>query len=178
MMNRIDGMGSGRIAAARVVPVVACRGSRASATALATLLGFPAGLLLYLAAALAFAEPALSAPDADLVLATFLGGWALGGWLMARRTVRLLVVVRRGLLLGAVQWLLLVPLLSRLSMHSLPRASELLAQSLGGVPVSLPHQAEALLFAALCLLGAMAVTALPSALGVQLAEPARGDATG
>lgn|GEM_PF-3706578 len=168
----------GHVDSRRVVPVVAQRGSRAATAALATLLGFPAGLLLYMAAALAFTEPVLREPDPDFVLVTFLGGWALGAVLLARHTVRLLVVMRRGLLLGAVQWLALVPLVSALPAHSLPRASELLARSLGGAPVSLPREAEAALFAVLCLLGAMALTALPSALGVRMAEPARSDVAG
>jgi hypothetical protein len=174
----MEGSHVDHVDSSRVVPVVAQRGSRAATAALATLLGFPAGLLLYMAAALAFTEPWLRAPDADFVLATFLGGWALGAWLLARRTVRLLVVMRRGLLLGAVQWLLLVPLVYAVPAPSLPRASELLARSLGGMPVALPRGAEALLFSVLCLLGAMALTALPSALGVRLAEPARSDAAG
>lgn len=43
-------------------------------------------------------------------LGVFVGGWIVSAWLLARETSRLLVVLRRGCLMGAAEWLALVAL--------------------------------------------------------------------
>jgi hypothetical protein len=163
---------------ARVVPVVARRGSPVAAAALAAVLGLLGALLVFAIAAFVLDEPAQRAPGRGLVLGSLIAGWALSTWLLARRTARLHVVLGRGLVLGAVQWLALALLVGTVPDEQLPRAGALLREALGGLPLRLPDEGEALLFAALCLLGALALAGLHSALGLSEERPARRDAPG
>jgi hypothetical protein len=177
-MQRSGGMLVGVPDPARVVPVVARRGSPVTAAALAAVLGVPAALLVFAIAAFVLDDPAQSAPGRGFVLGSLIAGWALCTWLLARRTSRLHAVLVRGLVLGATQWLMLAPLVGVVPDEQLPRAGALLREALGGLPVRLPDQGEALLLAALCLLGALALVAVRSALGLSDAQPERGDTAG
>ena len=177
-MQRSSGAWAEPSDAARVVPVVARRGSPVAAAALAAALGVPGALLTFVIAAFVLDDPAQRAPGRGLVLGSLIAGWALFTWLLARRTSRLHVVLWRGLVLGAAQWLALAPLVGSLPEEQLPRAGALLREALGGLPLRLPDEGEALMFAGLCLLGALALAALRSALGLSQEQPARGDAAG
>src|SRR5262245_4897567 len=137
-----------------VVPVVSRSSSHVAAGLLAVALGLPAGLLAYATAALLFAEPSRRTPETAFLLVSFVGGWALGSaWLLRGR--KLLRILRRALLLGAAQWLLLAPLVGRLSANEIAHAADSLRISLHGLPFSLPGASQALLLAAACLLSAL-----------------------
>ncbi|HEX5011825.1 MAG TPA: hypothetical protein VFY71_15640 [Planctomycetota bacterium] len=161
-----------------MVPVLARRGSPVAAAGLAAVLGLLGALLVFAIAAFAFGEPAQRAPARGLVLGSLIGGWALSTWLIAWRTSRLHVVLSRGLLLGAVQWMTLALQVGTVPPEQLPRAGTLLGGVLGGFPLRLPDESEALLIAALCLVAALALAALRSALGLTDQPPAREDAAG
>jgi hypothetical protein len=144
-----------------VVPVVARSSSPVAAGLLAVVLGLPAGLLAYATAALLFADPLRHTPDTGFLLVSFVGTWALAAAGLGRRAPRLLVVLRRGLLLGAVQWLLLAPLLGRLSAPEVARVADALRVSLHGLPLRLPAASQALLLSCACLLSALLLATLP-----------------
>jgi len=177
-MQRSSGTWADPSDAARVVPVVARRGSPVAATALAAALGVPSALLVFAIAAFVLDDPAQRTPGRSFVLGSLIAGWALCTWLLARRTSRLHLVLVRGLVLGAAQWLVLAPLVGSLPDELLPRAGALLREALDGLPLRLPDEGEALLLATLCLLGALALAALRSALGLSDERPVRGDVAG
>ena len=170
-MQHSQGTMAEPLASARVVPVVDRHGSPGVAAGLASLLGLVSGLLTFAIVTLASGGATQPQPAPASVLVSLLGGWALAGWLLGRRTAQLHVILRRGLLLGSAQWLALVPLLGQLPADGLPRATEMLRVALAGVPVRLPDQGGALLLSALCLMGALSLTAIWSALGLRT-EPA------
>jgi hypothetical protein len=172
MMRRTEGMVAEPSDSARVVPVVESHGLPVIAAAIATVLALPAALLVFALAAFAWAEPAREAPERGFVLTALIAGWALCTWLLARRTGWPLVVLRRGLLLGTAQWLALAALVG-----VLPDGDRSLAQAhLGravGLPLPLPDASEATILALLCLMGALAATALRSALWPERVESER-----
>jgi len=159
-------------AAACVVPVVATRSSPVAAGVVAFVLGLPAGLLAYATAALLFAQPGLRSPDTSFVVVSFVGGWAVAAAVLAWRAT-LVRVIRRALLLGAVQWLLLAPLVNRLQPHEASRVGDMLRVGLRGLPLRLPGGGQALLLATGCLVAAIIVAALPAVLGARPADAAR-----
>jgi len=173
-MQRLVGTSLEPSGSARVVPVVASHGSPVAAAALAAALGVPAALLVFLIAAFALAEPARAAPGRGFALSALLAGWAACTWLLARRTARLGVVLRRALLLGAVQWVLLAPLVGSLPDSDLPLAAARLREGLG-LPLRVPNEPEALFLAALCLLAALALAALRTLLSPEAEEPERAE---
>jgi hypothetical protein len=69
-------------------------------------MGCLSGFLIYMAAAMLFTP---KGPSPFFVWSTFGGGWALSAWLLIRRTQTVSKVVSRGLLLGAAEWLAMIP---------------------------------------------------------------------
>ena len=147
---------------AYVVPVVSRSSSHVAAGLLAVVLGLPAGLLAYATAALLFADPSHRTPDTAFLLVSFVGSWALAAVGLARGTTRPLRVLRRGLLLGAAQWLLLAARVWQLTGAEIAHAADSLRISLHGLPFSLPGAGQSLLLGAACLLSALLLAMLPS----------------
>jgi hypothetical protein len=169
-MARLQGSVGGTTS---VVPVVSRPGSPIAARLAAAALGLPAGLVLYSTAAVLFAGTEQRAPATPFVLSTLLGGWGLAAIALSFRTTSVVRVVRRALVLGAAQWLLLAPLVARLSAQDVARVADLLRSSLRGLPVALPDGSVAVLLASACGLGALFLAALPAVLGVRPPDRAR-----
>lgn len=75
----------------------------------ALFMGFCSGFLIYMMAAMLFADiSGGSGPSGALVAISFLGGWALSTWLLLRGAISVSKVFSRGFLLGASEWLLMV----------------------------------------------------------------------
>ena len=70
------------------------------------ILGFFSGFLIYLAAAMLFAS---GEPSAAFVFVTFFGGWVLSTWILVRGVRTISKVFSRGFLLGAAEWLAMIP---------------------------------------------------------------------
>ena len=70
------------------------------------ILGFLSGFLIYMAAAMLFTK---GEPSAAFVFAMFFGGWALSTWLIVRGARTVSKVFSRGFLLGAAEWLAIIP---------------------------------------------------------------------
>lgn len=69
-------------------------------------LGFQSGFLIFMAIAMLFSG---AEPSSAMVYTTILGGWALSTWglLLGARSVS--KVFKRGFLLGAIEWLAMIP---------------------------------------------------------------------
>jgi hypothetical protein len=72
----------------------------------AGVMGFFSGLLIYFMAAMLIVTPSAGgSPSPIFVLVTFLGGWIVSSFLLARGAQTVSGVFRRGFLLGAAEWL-------------------------------------------------------------------------
>lgn len=74
---------------------------------LAAILGLLSGFLLYFIAFMLFMPK--GGPGPMFVLVTLSGGWVLSAWFMGNGAESLLRVLRRGFLLGAIEWLIVIP---------------------------------------------------------------------
>jgi len=77
-------------------------------TIVALAMGFISGFFIYMMVSMVFAD-FKSPPSPILVLLVFLGSWVLSTWLLLRGTVSVSRVFSRGFLLGAAEWLSLIP---------------------------------------------------------------------
>ena len=68
--------------------------------------GFLSGFLIYMAAAMLFIK---GEPSGTFVFVTFFGGWGLSTWLVVRGVRTVSKVFSRGFLLGAAEWLAMIP---------------------------------------------------------------------
>lgn len=76
----------------------------------ALVMGFCSGLMIYFLSAMAFASPSSGGSIGSIfVFVTFFGGWALSTWLMVKGARSVSKVFARGFLLGAAEWLILIP---------------------------------------------------------------------
>jgi predicted RNA-binding Zn-ribbon protein involved in translation (DUF1610 family) len=73
-----------------------------------TLLGLLSGLLIYMIAAL-FLSSSPEGPTGVFVAVFFIGGWVLSTVAMVRNTRSTSKVVSRGALMGAAEWILVIP---------------------------------------------------------------------
>jgi hypothetical protein len=69
-------------------------------------MGFLAGFLIYMAAAMLFAD---DKPSAAFVFITFFGGWAASVAILLRGARTVSKAFTRGFLLGAAEWLAMIP---------------------------------------------------------------------
>lgn len=72
----------------------------------ALVMGFFSGILIYMAAAMALTS---GMPSTGFVFVTLFGGWGLSTFLIVRGARTLSRVFSRGFLLGAAEWLALIP---------------------------------------------------------------------
>jgi hypothetical protein len=76
--------------------------------AVAVVMGFFSGFMIYFLSALVFTGRG-SAPSMAFVFVTFFGGWALSAYLMQKSAISVSKVFSRGFLIGAAEWLLMIP---------------------------------------------------------------------
>lgn len=69
-------------------------------------LGFFSAFLIYIIAAILFTS---GDPSSAFVFITFFGGWALSSWIIVRKAQTVSRVFSRGFLLGAAEWLAMIP---------------------------------------------------------------------
>lgn len=74
---------------------------------IAILMGFFSGFLIYMMASMIFVTERV--PSTEFVLITFLGGWTLSSYVLLRGAKTLSKVFSRGFLLGAAEWLMMIP---------------------------------------------------------------------
>lgn len=74
----------------------------------AIILGALSGFLIYMMASMVLVADGETAGSA-FVAVTFLGGWVASSWLMVRNTRTVWRVLTRGSLIGAAEWLLMIP---------------------------------------------------------------------
>lgn len=72
----------------------------------ALVMGFFSGLLIYMAGALLLTS---GAPSTGFVFVTFFGGWAISTFIIVRGARSLSRVFSRGFLIGAAEWLAMIP---------------------------------------------------------------------
>lgn len=73
----------------------------------ALIFGLLSGFLIYMGAAMLFVS---GEPSGAFVFITFLGGWAISSWIIVRKTKTLSRVFSRGFLLGAAEWMAMIPI--------------------------------------------------------------------
>ncbi len=69
-------------------------------------LGFFSAFLIYMAAAMLFSS---GEPSGAFIFVTFFGGWVLSVWVLVRGARTISKVFSRGFLLGAAEWLAMIP---------------------------------------------------------------------
>jgi hypothetical protein len=122
------------------------------------ILGFFSGFLIYMAASVLFAS---GEPSGGFVFATFFGGWVLSTWIMVRGARTTSKVFSRGFLIGAAEWLAMIPVGLVLSGRALTETvdqgsgtdAELAGATIGAGLVSLVTGGVAIVMTAVCLIG-------------------------
>ena len=77
---------------------------------IAIIMGFFSGFLFCLESATVFANPSQrEGPGLLFLFVTFLGGWTLTSYLIIKGAKRVSKVFNRGFLIGATEWLLMIP---------------------------------------------------------------------
>lgn len=71
-------------------------------------LGLFSGILIYIGAAMVVAREG-GGPSPGFVAATLIGGWVVSSWLLVRGARSVSKVFSRGFLLGAAEWLAMIP---------------------------------------------------------------------
>ena len=78
-------------------------------TLIAVLMGVMSGFLIYMMAAMLVIDPSSGRSISPaVVLILFLGGWALSAYIIRRGALTVSTVAKRGFLLGAAEWLLMI----------------------------------------------------------------------
>jgi hypothetical protein len=77
-------------------------------TIVALAMGLVSGFMIYMMAALVFANLDDGGPSPGLTIIGFFGGWAVSTWLLIRGAISVSKVFSRGFLLGAAEWLLMI----------------------------------------------------------------------
>lgn len=79
-------------------------------TFVAIVMGFFSGFLIYLELAMVFTDPTKGkGPGPLFVFITFVGGWILTSYLIRKGAKSVSKVFSRGFLIGAAEWLLMIP---------------------------------------------------------------------
>jgi len=75
---------------------------------IAIVMGLFSGFLIYMMAAMVFVKG--GSPPSLFVFITFVGGWVLSSYIILRGAKTLSKVFSRGFLIGAAEWLLMIPI--------------------------------------------------------------------
>ena len=121
-------------------------------------LGLFSGFLVYMAAAMLFAN---GDPSPAFVFTTFLGGWSLTTIVLVRGAQTVSKVFSRGFLLGAAEWLAMIPIGMVISGQALTETvaqgsgsdAELAGATLGAGFVSILTGGVSMAMAVVCLIG-------------------------
>lgn len=121
-------------------------------------LGFFSGFLIYMAAAMLFTS---GEPSGTFVFVTFFGGWVLSTWGIVRGARTVSKVFSRGFLLGAAEWLAMIPVGMVFSGKALTETvaqgggtdAELAGATIGAGLISFVTGGVAVVMALVCLLG-------------------------
>jgi hypothetical protein len=121
-------------------------------------LGFLSGFLIYMAAAMLFSG---GTPSSMFILVTFFGGWIVSTWILVRGTRTVSKVFSRGFLLGAAEWLAMIPVGIIVSGRAFTQAvgegrstdAELAGATIGAGLVSFITGGVSLVMAIVCLTG-------------------------
>ena len=125
----------------------------------AIILGFFSGALFYLLAAMLFTNPSSGGgPSALFVFITLFGGWAVSIWVMLRGVRSVSKVFSRGFLIGASEWLAMIPIgivfSGRVAVATgAETGAEAAGAAVGGGLVALFTGGLAVVMALVCLLG-------------------------
>lgn len=127
-------------------------------TFLAIILGFFSGFLIYMASALLFTD---GDPSESFVMITFFGGWVFSTWLIVRGAKTLSKVFSRAFLLGAAEWLAIIPVgvvfsgkvLNETAQYSNGSGAEMAGAAIGAGMVSFMTGGLAIFMVFICLLG-------------------------
>lgn len=122
------------------------------------ILGFFSGFLLYLMAAMVFTN---GEPSGLFIFVTFIGGWALSTWFIVRGARSVSKVFSRGFLLGAAEWLAMIPAGVIFSGKALNEAAqqgggteaELAGATIGAGAISFVTGGLAIVMIIICLIG-------------------------
>jgi hypothetical protein len=143
---------------ARAVAVAGEGGEYSMKIIVGIVLGFFSGFLIYMATAMLFTK---GEPSGAFVFATFFGGWGLSTWLIVRRAHTVSKVFSRGFLLGAAEWLAMIPVGLVFSGKALTESvgqragtdAELAGATIGAGLVSFVTGGVAVVMALVCLTG-------------------------
>ena len=78
-------------------------------------LGLLSGFLIYMESAMLLSIPKSGGPSGGFIFLTFVGGWALSAWLLVRGARSVSKVFARGALLGAAEWMAVIPVTAIMS---------------------------------------------------------------
>lgn len=126
--------------------------------AVGIVLGFFSGLLIYLAAGILFTD---GEPSSVFVFTTLIGGWLLSTIILVRGARTLSKVFSRGFLLGAAEWLTMIPVGMMVSGKALTEtvaqgsgsSAEVAGATIGAGLVSLFTGGVSIAMTLFCLLG-------------------------
>lgn len=129
-------------------------------TVVAIVLGFFSGFLIYMAAGMIFFSGGAE-PSSAFVLVTLFGSWALSSWILVRGAQTVSKVFSRGFLLGAAEWLALIPVGMIFSGKALSQTvaegggtnAELAGATLGAGLITFITGGVSVVMALVCLLG-------------------------
>lgn len=123
----------------------------------AIVMGFFSGLLLYFLGALLFVK---GSPSVGFVVLAFLGGWVLSTYLMQKGAISVSKVISRGFLIGAAEWLLMIPAgmvfagrVVASSTQGLDSGAAMAGAAIGGGIVAFLTGGVAVTMAVVCLVG-------------------------
>jgi hypothetical protein len=120
------------------------------------ILGFFSGFLIYMVMAMLFVN---SEPSLAFVLLTFVGGWIVSIWLLVRGSKSVSKVFTRAFLVGAAEWLAMIPAGMALSGRVLSETvgqsegAEVAGATIGAGLVSLITGGVSIVMAFICLIG-------------------------
>lgn len=125
-------------------------------TLVAILLGILAGFLLYMTAAMVLTDPE-TGPSGAFVAVFFVGGWIGAAYLLRRNARTVSKVVARGALLGAAQWLVVIPIGAIMGGQAASSATgaseaEMAGAAIGGGLITIMTGAVAVGMAVVCLI--------------------------
>jgi hypothetical protein len=126
----------------------------------ALIMGFCSGLMIYFLLGIMIL-PSNPALGTIFVAVTFLGGWALSTYLLLKSAKSVSKVFVRGFLLGAAEWLLLIPAsvvmtgraMSAATAHAANSTAATAGAALGGGLVTFLTGGLAITMAVVCLIG-------------------------
>lgn len=140
-------------------------------------MGFFSGFLIYMASAMLFTG---GEPSPGFVFVAFFGGWALSTFIIVRGTRTVSRVFSRGFLLGAAEWLAMIPLGMIFSAKTLTKtvtagasSAEVAGATIGAGLISFVTGGVAVAMALACFLGFAVAHFMGREMQPEIATPTR-----